>query len=326
MGTRPSGEPLAREVILAAGTSLAADQIAIDAAAALRDAGVSSVLLRGSSIARHLYDRHEARAYVDADLLVPPDSRGRAERALGEIGFSHIAVLGQRSSDRPPWSSTWFRDRDGGTVDLHWSLVGVRASADELWSMLRDHVEPIPVLDVRLDGLDAEATALVVVLHAAHHGQAVPHPLVDLERALDRFKDPVWQRAAALAERLEARDAFAAGLRLRPNGGQLAARLQLSEGSRAETILRADSAPPMALGFEWLAQIQGLRRKLVFIAGKLVPDIEFMRAWSPVARRGGALGLILAYGWRPIWLLIHSGRGFWAWRQARRPAGRQRRT
>ncbi|HJQ51991.1 MAG TPA: nucleotidyltransferase family protein, partial [Gaiellaceae bacterium] len=322
MGTPPSDEALAREAILAAGTSLAADHIAVEAAAALRAVSVASLLLRGASVARHLYDNGETRAYVDADLLVPAGSRTQVERVLRKMGFSHRAVLGQRSIDRPAWSSTWFRDRDGGTVDLHWSLVGVRVGADELWSTLLDHAESIPVLGVQLDGLDAEATALVVVLHAAHHGQAVPHPLADLERALDRFDGRVWQRAIALAERLEAGDAFAAGLRLRPNGVQLAARLGLPESSRTETVLRAASAPPMALGFEWLAQTQGVKRKLVFVAGKLIPDVEFMRAWSPVAGRGGSLGLALAYVWRPIWLLVHSGRGFWAWWQARRPARR----
>jgi Uncharacterised nucleotidyltransferase len=319
MEMRPWDEGLARDAILAAGTSLAADHTAVEAATALRDASVASVLLRGASVARHIYDRNEARAYVDADLLVPASTRTQAERVLREMGFSHRAVLGQRSSDRPPWSSTWFRGRDGGVVDLHWSLVGVRVSADELWGTLRDHVESIPVLAVQLDGLDAEATALVVVLHGAHHGQAVPHPLADLDRALDRFEVGVWQRATALAQRLEAEDAFAAGLRLRPKGVQLAARLGLLAGSRTETILRAASAPPMALGFEWLAQTKGVRPKLVLIAGKLVPDVEFMQAWSPLARRG-RLGLALAYGWRPIWLLAHSGRGFRAWRAAQRKA------
>ena len=305
--------------MLAAGTALAADHVAVEAAAALEAAGVASILLRGRSVARHLYSRDEVRPYVDADLLVQAGSRTRAEKALRELGFEHRAVLGQRSSDRPPWSSTWSRDSDGGTVDLHWSIVGVRVGPDGLWGSLRPHAEPTAMLGVHLDGLDAEAMALVVVLHAAHHGKAVPHPLADLDRALDRFDGGIWQGAAGLAERLSAVDAFAAGLRLRPTGARLAESLGLPENPSTEAILRADSAPPTALGFEWLAQTQGMKPKLVLIAGKLVPDVEFMRAWSPLARRG-TLGLALAYAWRPIWLLAHSGRGFRAWRAAQRKA------
>jgi hypothetical protein len=122
----------------------------------------------------------------------------------------------------------------------------------------------------------------------------------------------------ALAARIDASEAFAAGLRLLPDGEQLAEELALPAVYSVETLLRAESAPPMSLGFDWLARTPGARRKLALVLGKLVPDKEFMRAWSPLAGRRTKSGLALAYAWRPLWLIWHSVPGFRAWLAAQK--------
>lgn len=322
MNSRHSSRPTGSAATVAAGTALVADHVAVEVATAFAAAGIRSILLKGPSIARRLYDSGEIRGYVDADFLVPPSSRTRAENVLSDLGFAHWAGLGQRSVDRPPWSSTWVRARDSGNVDLHRTIDGARAEAAEVWSVLEGEVEPVEVLGTRLEGLSAEATAVVVALHAAHHGARVLQPLDDLARALDRLPYTTWERASVLVNRLDAVEAYAAGLRLLPAGGQLAARLGLPDEPSTETILRAATPPPMALGFDWLAQTPGLRAKLLLVAGKIVPDPEFMRAWFPLARGGSRIGLALAYLWRPLWLLWHSGPGLRAWLAARRRAHR----
>jgi hypothetical protein len=310
----------ADRAVAAAGAALHADAVAAEAAVALRDAGVATILLRGASIARHLYDPGEARVYVDADLFVPQERRAPAEEVLRHLGYEHRAVLGQRGSDRPPWSSTWGRARDAGNVDLHWSLVGVGVTSEELAARLWDHGQRLDVLGRELEGLDAAATAVVVALHAAQHGPDVRNPVADLDRALERLDRDTWVGAAALAEELQAAEPFAAGLRLLPRGVTMAEELTLPETASVETILRAGGAPPMALGFDWLAQTPGLAAKTRLIAGKVVPDRAFMRAWSPLARGGSRTGLALAYAWRPVWLVLHSARAWKAWLVARRGA------
>jgi hypothetical protein len=229
-------------------------------------------------------------------------------------------VLGQRPDDRPPWARTWKRADDGGNVDLHMTLLGAEASPADVWSLLTAEVEPLKLAHGHLEGLNRHATAVVVTLHVAHHGREVRKPLDDLARAVERFPHPTWLAAVALAEQLAATPAFAAGLRLRPEGAKLAERLQLREDPSAEIILRADTAPPMALGFEWLSHVPGIRAKGRLIAGKVVPDAEFMRAWSPAARRYGRPGLVLAYIWRPLWLVWHAPRAFRAWSAAKKRA------
>jgi hypothetical protein len=163
------------------------------------------------------------------------------------------------------------------------------------------------------------ARAVVVVLHAAQHGARVQKPLDDLAQALAQLPVEVWEAASALARRLDATTAFAAGLRLLPEGSVQAATLGLPIQHSAETTLRADTARPMALGFDWLARTPGVRAKARLVRAKAVPDGAFMRAWSPLARRGRA-GLAAAYFWRVLWLTWHAAPGFRAWRRAWRSA------
>lgn len=299
---------------MAAGIALHADAIAAEVADALNAVGIASLLLRGRVIAHHLYDDPEVRTYADADLLVQERHRERAEATIRGLAYEHRAVLGQRHNDRPPWSSTWVRERDGAEVDLHWTLVGVRAHPDKLWAALVAQAQPIaPGCP---EGLNAPATALVVALHAAHHGVAVPRPIEDLQRAIERFPLRVWLRTTELAESIDASEALSAGLRLVDDGAELGDVLGLQRVRSVETILRARSAPPMALGFDWLARTPGARQKAALVMGKIAPDREFMRAWFPPARRTRG-ALVLAYLWRPIWLTWHSPSGVRAWLRAR---------
>jgi hypothetical protein len=305
--------------LVAAAASLGVDVVTAEVAESFRSAGIRCILLRGPSIARHLYNFGESREYEDVDLLVAPSTMGEAERILADRGFEHLAVLGQRPDDRPAWARTWVRPADRGDVDLHRTLVGIRVKPEEVWKVFSAHIEPIEVARARMNGLDAEATAIVVALHAAHHGSAYTKLLDDLSRALNVLPERTWHAAATLAGQLAATPAFAAGLRLLPAGVKLAERLELPHDTSAEVILRSGSAAPMALGFDWLSQTPGARAKLRLVAGKVTPDAEFMRAWSRLARRG-RLGLVAAYLWRPLWLLLHAGPGYRAWRKARKQA------
>lgn len=312
--------PRMAQIFRAVGNALVADHVAVEVTSALERAGIAVIVLRGPAVARHLYDATEVRPYVDVDLLISQDRREEAERILLDLGFRYVAVLGGRPDDRPAWSSTWSRSRDRANVDLHWTLAGARAKPADVWRVIEAEREQLRVLDRSIAGTSAAATALIVTLHAAHHGVQVTQPVRDLERALARLSFSTWSRALELAEKMGAVESFAAGLRLSPEGERVARDLDVPEHTSAETILRASSAPPMALGFDWLAHTPGIPAKLRLIAGKVFPDAQFMRAWSPHARSGTKRGLALAYAWRPIWLAWHSVPGLRAWLDARRRA------
>jgi hypothetical protein len=309
-------EPGASADLLAIGLSLQLDAVTAEVVTALRATGIESVLLRGPAIARWLYEDANARSYVDVDLLVPPGDIEHAEQVLGGLGFSDYTVEGVLAHDRPTYAHTWLR-RDGAAVDLHYALLGVRLEPARIWDVLAAETEMIAVLGTEVRVASPPGRALVVALHAAHHGVGVGQPLDDLARALELLPAGLWEKASSLAARLDAQVAFATGLRLLEPGREVAHTLGLPPTSSTETTLRASTPPPMALGFEWLATTRGLRGKAGLVARKIVPAPRFMRAWSPLARRSSA-GLAAAYGWRLLWLARHAGPGFLAWRRARK--------
>jgi hypothetical protein len=294
--------------LLEAGATLALDSAAVDVVAGLRDRGVRSILLRGPAIANRLYvDR--PRAYEDVDLLVAPTDVEAVEEAVRAAGFELTA--------RDVHAAPWVRARDGVTLDLHTTLVGVGADAHTVWDELGRATEPLALPRGEVDVLRPPGLALNVTLHAAQHGIEGGKSLEDLARAIERLSEETWREAAGLAERLDAVPALATGLRLLGSGAALAERLGLPWERSRELSLRAGSAPPTALGFWRLAETPGARNKARLVAGEIAPSPAFMRAMYPVARRGG-VGLVAAYLWRPLSLARQAGPGFLAWRRARR--------
>ena len=100
------------------------------------------------------------------------------------------------------------------------------------------HRSRIDVAGTGVTALDPEATAVVIALHAAHHGALVPHTLTDLERGLSRFDAEVWRGAVALAEEIDALLAFRQGLTMLERGvGRLEA-LGLAPAVSVRSTLR----------------------------------------------------------------------------------------
>jgi hypothetical protein len=295
---------------------LALEGLTVRTISALCDVGVRAILLKGPALAAWLY-AGEARSYSDVDLLIPHDDRDAADRALLSLGFVRLAI-DVLPHDRPHHARTYVT-AGGAALDLHHTLVGVGAAGSTVWNVLTADTESLDLGSGRMEVLSVPGRALVVVLHAGQHGPGVEAPLEDLRRVLERLSLEEWREIRELAARLEALPAFAAGLRLLPQGRAVATDLQLPETVPVETVLRSTSAPTMSLGFDWLAKTHGFRRKARFLGRKIVPQPEFMRAWTPVARRG-RVGIAAAYLWRVIWLGVSAPPAYIAWRKATRAA------
>ena len=177
--------------------------------------GVESLLIKGASIARWLYEDPGARAYIDFDLLLRPGDEPAAAEVLASLGYApafddrampemvgrarHRLVLGAggRYGGRA-------QDRAGGA----------RGPAT-VWSVLSRGTEELEVGGFRADVLSLPARALHVALHAAQHGPD-DKVLLDLERLCRGSTTLPGGRRWSLAGELEAIDAMAAGLRLDP--------------------------------------------------------------------------------------------------------------
>ena len=124
---------------MVAARSIHLDGVAAEIAEAWRESGIPSILVRGPSIARHLYRAVESRDYVDVDLLVALESVAPAERVLADHGFRHLNKLGHRPGDRPTHARTWFRAADDAKIDLHHTIIGAGVEPGEIWKIMAGH-------------------------------------------------------------------------------------------------------------------------------------------------------------------------------------------
>ena len=306
---------------LGIGRDLAVEATAASVLRALREAGVRAVLLKGPVLRRWLYDDEPVRGFGDVDLLVGPVQLAGAGATLQRLGFRRkVPVDGV---NREACADTWVVAEDTVPVELHWTLEGVRATPEHLWEALSAETTTFNLGDLGVEVLGLPARAMHVALHSAQHGARSGRATRDLERALSRVEMGTWRAAATLAARVEATEAFAAGLRILPAGRDLAGRLDLPDHVSTGTLLHLAGEPRLALGIERLAAAEGARAKAALLGRKVLPEPEFMRAWSSLARRG-PLGMAAAYIWRPIYLLAAAPGAAWNWARAHRRARRSR--
>jgi Uncharacterised nucleotidyltransferase len=306
---------MAREDLLRLGARLKLDSAAAEVVGRLDEAGIASVLLKGSALAERLYDASEVRSHDDIDLLVAAADAEAAGEVLRRAGFAYAAD--------DAYAQDWIRAADGVTVDVHVTFLGVGVAPAGVWAVLAPHTTTVSVGGSELTVFDDPALALHVALHAAQHGPKAGKALDDLRRAAERIDVGSWQRAEQLARRLDAVPALSAGLRLVPEGEEIAHRLGLPVASLADVMLRASSPPPTTFGLQRLLGTHGVRGKLRFLAHEIAPSPTFMRAVYPIAQRG-PVGLAAAYAWRPFWLAWHAVPAARAWRRAERESRRVR--
>jgi hypothetical protein len=302
--------------VMWAARSLALDRRSAELVAELEAAGVPAILLKGPAIAAWLYHGRGVRTYGDTDLLVPPGRWDLAMATLRRLGFED--GLGGMAHPRMESFTSHPLARAGQDVDLHCTLWGIQVPPERAWEVLSARTEPMNVGGRALSVLAPPARAMHVALHAAQHGYDEGKPVLDLELALEVLPDELWAEAAEVATELGALGGFATGLRLLPAGRALAGRLGIGSEASVDALLRVAHVP-LSQGFEELATTPGLRGKLAVVRGELAPTPDFMRWWSPLARRG-PLGLAAAYLWRPLYLALRAGPGLVAWRRARRSA------
>jgi hypothetical protein len=266
----------------------------------LEAAGVSALLLKGRALAVLLYRRGERRGYSDVDLLVAPGDVDAAERALERLGYANAdASRGIDEIGGTMHAEMWIRTAAGPTgqpmVDLHRWLPGSRAAPAAAWEALAARRVWIEVGGRRAGALDRGGQALHLATHAAQHGPSFEKHVDELALALERWSADVWDEAAALAQKLEATEGFAAGLRLLPDGVALATRLGLPATAELDWTIRNRAVRPRGtFHLRALQDADGVRDRVQILRHALLPRrawIVYEHRW---ARKGG-LYLAAAY-------------------------------
>jgi hypothetical protein len=283
--------------LLVVAQTLAADVDTAATVTRLEAVGIESMLMRGPAVARRLYASLDERPYVDVDLLVPAWCFAEAEARLAELGFTESPLEVAFGDGRPGHAHGWLSP-DGRNLDLHWTLIGIGAPADEVWPALADETEVLELAETPVRVPSDPVLALILALHAGHHLGRIDHAARDLQLALERFPVPTWERAAALAHRLDAVGLFAGGLESEDAGAVLLRRLGVG-ASQAHRELGGDRAFHLANDLASLRATRGARAKTAFAGERLLPKPAAMRSRSRLARCG-TVGLALAYGLRVL--------------------------
>jgi hypothetical protein len=280
--------------VRAVARTLRVDAAAAEVLQAFTRAGLRAILVKGLSLERELHDPARRRTYGDTDLLVAPAGLRHAAGALAGLGFKLVLDHRDHGGIVEPHAQEWSRPPRPDRVDLHWRIPGVQLPPELAWETLSARAVPIEVGGAAGETLDRAGIALLVALHAAHHGDLERRPLRDLDRALEGLDRDTWAAASRLAAEVDAGEAFAAGLGLDPAGAALAAELRLPEVRSSRRRLMVAGAPPGSLGVLDFLEAATLPRRVAASRVRLFPAPDLMRRVSPLARRGRA-GLALAY-------------------------------
>src|ERR1700709_2250898 len=210
--------------------NLAIDRLAAEVSAAFTAEGIETLVLKGPVLAKWLYP-DVVRPYGDADLMVAPQNWDSAVAILTGLGFSD--PLGPMAHPRmESFASTAFLrgDNKEDNLDLHCTLHGLDGDPERIWQAFSDGAmtQTIGGAELRVPGRDAQL--LHVGLHAAHHVEM--KQAMDLRRAIEVADDDLWRQAPDPARPPGGPHAFASGLRLLPDGAQLAERLGIRGGGR----------------------------------------------------------------------------------------------
>ena len=271
-------------------------------------AGVDVLLLKGPALAHFLYSTDETRAYSDLDILVDPAGIDGATDVLAQLGYRNAtARLGIVDVDHVVHGDTWLPPTERGNreVDVHRWLPGAEAPEDEAWTALWRSRTTIELSDRPIPVLAREGQALHLATHAAQHGPGYTKGIVELRLAIERWPHDVWESAAALAGETGALRAFAAGLRLAPEGVQVAAELGLPADSEREwEVAHRGERPRGASHVAALGRSRTLGERLELLRRALFPTrrwIEVEYAWA----QRGSIQLVAAYAVHlvrtPVW-------------------------
>jgi hypothetical protein len=91
---------------------------------ALCNAGIASVVLKGTALAYGFYDQPSARARGDTDLLIAHEHLDEASNLLGRLGWSSLSATHCLFGDAR-YQELWrYSDRAGldHDCDLHWQV------------------------------------------------------------------------------------------------------------------------------------------------------------------------------------------------------------
>lgn len=269
--------------------------------AALAEASIPALVLKGTALAYDLYPAPATRARGDSDLLVARGHLDLARSILARLGYRRQAA-GSAPDDDLALQEVWSLACSAGTthhIDLHWQLLNAPALRGVLeFADCAADPHPLPRLAPGALMMSRVHTLIHTCVHRAMHltspyfvngityyGSDRLIWTEDIALLANALSDPEWEEFASTAI-----DQGVAQVCL--DGVETARRL-LGAGVPARVLealgaARAERASAYLLGagqarraWQDLLAIPGLRRKLAYVGVRTLPTAGFMRAKYP---------------------------------------------
>ena len=136
--------------------------------AALREAGIPTLLLKGASLCPLHYRDWGVRGMGDLDVLVPPHRALEAIAVLRGTGAEPVCARVEQSIDIQHGES--FIHRDGWNLDLHWYSLWRSSSDASLW----EHAVPLEVGGEHTLAPGPTHQLIHVCTHGAEYNESSP--------------------------------------------------------------------------------------------------------------------------------------------------------
>ncbi|WP_164721578.1 nucleotidyltransferase family protein [Silicimonas algicola] len=278
-----------------------------DAVDALAEAGIDSVILKGTASAYSVYDMPAARTRGDTDLLIAGENVDRAGRILGDLGFGRDTTFSlggavtQFSFSQADASCGWEH-----VIDLHWSLnnSAVLSRAFSTRELLKRSV-PLARFSAMARAPHPVDALLITCLHRFVHlvspysVEGVDHFsadrliwLADIDRLARTLSDKDWGALRIEATRRGLADVTASGLET----GQTIFGTPLPEGligewnaSPPSLVDRYLKAGRITRTWMDLRALDGAGAKAAFVRDHLFPRADYMHARFG---EGGSLSIL----------------------------------
>jgi len=179
--------------------------------AALSQAGIPVMMLKGAAMLLAYYPSHAQRPMGDLDLAVPIAHAPRAIAALRALGWQPTSG---ESADHYRWfHAMQFFHPDGGELDLHWHVM-VETTAGEGDTLLWDAAESVEFSGQSVQLLAPTDLLFHTVLHGVRWNDATPiRWIIDARQILERRSADIdWTRLLDLSARLAVSHRMALGL------------------------------------------------------------------------------------------------------------------
>jgi Uncharacterised nucleotidyltransferase len=195
-------ENLARQVRRDAAEELLRQHEIISTLDVLASAGVTPILLKGTSLAYTTYAAPSFRPRADTDLLIAREQVDQARQAMTGLGF--VAAANSGGERLFAQFQLWKQDRHGveHVFDFHWKISTQSMFADVLtYDELAVAAEEVPALGRHARGAGALHALLLACIHPAMHHRNAEHLLwmYDIHLLASRFSETQFDGLAEIA-------------------------------------------------------------------------------------------------------------------------------